>query len=604
MLDYKKLGLRVGLEIHQQLASGHKLFCRCKIGKSAEFPLEVRRKLRPAAGETGSYDPASAYEFLRNRAFVYRSDPQTSCLVELDDDPPKNINEVALVTAIKICRMLGCNVLEELHVMRKNVTDGSSVSGFQRTMLMGIGGNIETSFGNVGIQTVCLEEDSAPVLKKTGDAIEYRLDRLGIPLVEIATLPSLHSPEQVRETAEKMGVLLRSVDVVRGIGSIRQDVNISIEDGSRVEIKGFQELEKIEKVVENEVTRQVSLLEIRNELHKRGVKQIDSIIVDATDIFAATKYDFIRKIIDNDGIVLACSFPFSGLMGKQCGDRTFGKELSGYAEAYGYGLTHSEEAEKYKLTNEFEQLKRELKTGDRGVIIIFAGEDPRNAANAVVSRAKECLNGVPEETRVSDDIGSKYTRPLPGSDRMYPESDIQPISTRKYENIETPKTLIEKADELKKRLPNEIVSQLISSQSFPLFEEFSEKFNIDPLVVARTLLFTLKELKRGGVPIENISKSDIAKLFGLLEESKITKQSLPKILELLAKGEKLETAAAKFAALAEEGIIKIIEDIMLENPNKSEPVLMGLIMNRLQGRADGETVMKILRKLVSERSGI
>jgi glutamyl-tRNA(Gln) amidotransferase subunit E (EC 6.3.5.7) len=62
-------------------------------------------------------------------------------------------------------------------------------------------------------------------------------------------------------------MILRSTGKVkRGLGTIRQDINISIREGARVEIKGVQELDLIAEVVRREVCRQVSLLEIREEL--------------------------------------------------------------------------------------------------------------------------------------------------------------------------------------------------------------------------------------------------------------------------------------------------------------------------------------------------
>ena len=204
-MDYKKLGLRVGLEIHQQLNSGTKLFCRCPIMRSEDFPIEVRRKLRAVPGELGDVDPAALQEYLKNRTFVYRANSESSCLVEMDEDPPKPVNEKALRLGVQICKLLHCHILDEVHVMRKTVVDGSSVSGFQRTALIGIGGYIEGNFGGatgrVGVQTVMLEEDAATPIIKGDGFVEYRLDRLGIPLVEIATDSSISSPQMTKHVA-------------------------------------------------------------------------------------------------------------------------------------------------------------------------------------------------------------------------------------------------------------------------------------------------------------------------------------------------------------------------------------------------------------------
>jgi glutamyl-tRNA(Gln) amidotransferase subunit E len=267
-MDYSKLGLKVGLEIHQQLNSGSKLFCRCPLVKAEDFPLEIRRKMNPVQSELGEDDPAALFEYLRNRTFIYKANTNSSCLIEMDESPPLPVNENALKMVVQLSKLMNCKLVDEIYFMRKTVIDGSAVSGFQRTGLIATDGFIETSFGRLGVQTISLEEDSAPALSK-GESIEYRLDRLGTPLIEIATDPDIHTPGQAKEAATIIGTLLRSVYVVRGIGSIRQDVNISITGGSRVEIKGFQELDKIPELVENEVKRQSFLVEVKNELKKR-----------------------------------------------------------------------------------------------------------------------------------------------------------------------------------------------------------------------------------------------------------------------------------------------------------------------------------------------
>ncbi|MEM7819894.1 MAG: Glu-tRNA(Gln) amidotransferase subunit GatE [Candidatus Aenigmatarchaeota archaeon] len=601
-MDYKKLGLKIGLEIHQQLNSRHKLFCFCPIIKTEEFPLSIERRLRVVPGELGDFDPAALHEYLRGKKFVYKFNTNSSCLVELDEDPPKNLNEYALRTALQICKMLNCNILDELHVMRKTVIDGSCVSGFQRTILIGLNGFLETSFGNVGIQTICLEEDSAPSIQKTNNIIEYRLDRLGIPLVEIATAPDMHSPEQAKEVAEKIGLLLRSVDVVRGIGSIRQDVNISIEGGARIEIKGFQELEKIEKLIENEVQRQISLIEIREELKKRGLKDIKSTPKDVTYIFKDTNCHFIRKIINDNGKVFALLLPkFSGLLRKQCGDRTFGKELSAYVEPFGFGgIIHSDEdLEKYKLNYEFDKLKELLKSNERDLILIIVGkENIEKAINSILDRAKACIHGVPEETRIADDIGSKYTRPLPGSGRLYPETDIQPIKiTELYLNlIEIPKTLLEVEKELEKIMPKELANQIIRSKYYKDFEIIRKKYKINPIIIANTFLSILKDLSRRGFDTEKIDIKDIEKIFSEIEKENLSKDSLQQIFELIVQGESLKEIISKFKKISDDELRNIIKEIVKQNPGEKESVLMGILMKKIRGRADGEKIIKILRE--------
>jgi Glu-tRNA(Gln) amidotransferase subunit E-like FAD-binding protein len=270
--DYPKTGLKCGLEIHQQLDTT-KLFCSCpSILRQDEPDFTVKRKLHAVAGEFGSIDEAAAYEAGREREFIYEG-YKTTCLIELDEEPPHMINQEALETALQISLLLNCRILPITQIMRKTVLDGSNTSGFQRTALIARDGWIETSHGKVGIATVCLEEDSARIIEKREKEAVYRLDRLGIPLVEIATAPDIKTPEQAKETALLIGNILRSCKVKRGIGTIRQDINISIRGGRRVELKGFQDPKIMIKTVETEAARQKSLID-KGEANKAEVRNV------------------------------------------------------------------------------------------------------------------------------------------------------------------------------------------------------------------------------------------------------------------------------------------------------------------------------------------
>jgi glutamyl-tRNA(Gln) amidotransferase subunit E len=597
-MDYSKI-LKCGIEIHQRLNT-KKLFCGCSSGQEEKTIVSVSRRLRPVPGELGDVDPAALFEFLRKKEFVYRVSPNESCLVECDEEPPHPINKEALRIAIQACKLLKCKIPEEVHVMRKTVIDGSNTCGFQRTAIIGLNGYLETSFGKIGIPTVCLEEEAARIEEKSNGKVFYKLSGLGIPLVEIATSPDITSPQQAREVAEKLGLILRSFKVQRGIGSIRQDINISIKGGTRIELKGFQELGRIERLIENEVARQLCLLEIKNELRRRGFVKING-YQDVTEIFKNTKCNFIRKIILDGGKVLAALLPnFSGLLKKECGDRTFGRELSAYAEAYGYGIIHSdEELGKYHLSWEFQKLRSETKAGEEDLIFIIAGKDPDRATAAVLDRAKYCIIGVPAETRVSDNAGSRYTRPLPGAERMYPETDVPAIRTSS-KKIEIPETLLDKERELKKKLPEELASQMIRSRYYPIFEEFQKRFRIEPKLIANIFLSTIKDLRRKGFDINKIKKDDLEKIFYSIEKNDTPKDSVYQILELIAKGEKSESVISRFRVMKEKELNDIISGIVKKNPGKKESVLMGLIMERVQARANGKRVLEILRKKISK----
>ena len=274
-INYDELGFKCGLEIHQQL-EGKKLFCDCLTFNSDKEPdIKIERKLRAVAGETGEIDIAARHEMSKNRKFIYESNSADTCLVEYDEEPPHGINRQAMETSIKIAMLLNAKIVDEIQVMRKTVIDGSNVSGFQRTALVAMNGILDTKEGKVSIPTICLEEEAAQKIEEGEDFVRYRLDRLGIPLIEIATGTEIKNSEHAKEIASQIGMVLRSVDgIKRGLGTIRQDVNISIRHGARTEIKGFQDLRSIPKVIEYEVKRQSDLIK-KNEKPEKEVRKAE-----------------------------------------------------------------------------------------------------------------------------------------------------------------------------------------------------------------------------------------------------------------------------------------------------------------------------------------
>jgi Glu-tRNA(Gln) amidotransferase subunit E-like FAD-binding protein len=257
-MDYKKLGFKAGLEIHQQLET-NKLFCSCPSILRDETPdIKFKRKLIAVSGESGELDIAAKHEMSKQKEFFYQGYSDSNCLVEFDEEPPHKVNQDALEIVLQVAKLLNCKIFDEIQVMRKTVVDGSNTSGFQRTMLVGTNGYLDTSKGKVGIDVVCLEEDSARKIKQNDKSVTYKLDRLGIPLIEIGTSPDIKDPEHAKEVAKQLGMILRSTGKVkRGLGTIRQDVNVSITRGTRVEIKGFQDLKTMPKIIDIEVKRQM-----------------------------------------------------------------------------------------------------------------------------------------------------------------------------------------------------------------------------------------------------------------------------------------------------------------------------------------------------------
>ncbi len=266
--DYKKLGFKAGLEIHQQLdADGKKLFCYCpSILRQDEPDFTISRKLHAVAGESGEIDIAAKHEAEIGKEFIYECYNDNTCLVELDEQPPYEMNEEALKIALQIALLLNAKILPLSQIMRKTVIDGSNTSGFQRTVMVARDGYIDTKQGRVGIEGIFLEEDAARIIEKKKDISVFRLDRLGIPLIEISTTSEMKTPEQVKEVALHIGNILRSCKVKRGIGTIRQDINLSIKGGKRVEIKGFQEPTMMVKTINHEIERQLNLIKQKKEV--------------------------------------------------------------------------------------------------------------------------------------------------------------------------------------------------------------------------------------------------------------------------------------------------------------------------------------------------
>jgi len=374
--DYEELGLVAGLEIHQQLDTATKLFCNCptRIREPEESTRSLTRYLHPTKSELGEIDEAALEESMVDREFEYLAYDST-CLVEEDDEPPHRVDREAMEVALEIGQLLDMHVADQVHVMRKIVIDGSNTSGFQRSMLVANDGAIETSEGPVGIEDMLLEEESAQRVEETDDGVRFSLDRLGIPLVEIGTKPDIRSPEQAREAAERIGMLLRSTGKVkRGLGTIRQDVNVSIADGARIELKGVQSLDDIDDIVRNEVRRQVELLDIRDELHERGASVGEPL--DVTEVFDDTESGVIRGALDAGGVVQAVLLEgFDGLVGREIQpDRRLGTELSDYAKRHGAGgIFHTDELPAYGVTDEeITALREAAEAGPEDAVAIVA----------------------------------------------------------------------------------------------------------------------------------------------------------------------------------------------------------------------------------------
>ncbi|MEM0493707.1 MAG: Glu-tRNA(Gln) amidotransferase subunit GatE [Thermofilum sp.] len=620
-------GIKCGIEIHQMLDTREKLFCSCPT-EIVKDPgdLTVWRRLRVAKSEIGEIDPAALFEYEKGLSFIYEGYNSRTCLVELDEEPPHELNREALELALKFALMVGARIVDELHVMRKIVIDGSNTTGFQRTVLVALGGEVRVGDKTVPLQTICLEEDAARKVSEDKEkrTVTYRLDRLGVPLIEVATAPVITSPEEAREVALRIGLLLRSLGrVKRGLGTIRQDLNVSVEGGAKVEIKGVQYLDLIPKVVLYEALRQKNLLEIRNELRQRGVDESMLAFnpVEVTEIFQQTRSKVARQALAAGGVALALKLPgFAGLLGREIQPgRRFGTELADRARyrAEVGGLFHSDELPGYGITGEeVDSVKKKLECGERDAFVLVFEKRERalEALRAAWERAVEALRGVPEETRAANPDGTtRYMRPRPGSARMYPETDVRPVRVDRewleklrLELPEPPEKTLEKLRE-KYSLPESIAWMLFDTQQLYLFEELVTKTGAPPTLVASTLTNTMVSLRREGVPVENVTEEHLAALFKLVVEGRIAKEAIPDVLKELALNpeEGVDEAVTKVGvtALSVEKLREIVAGVIAENAGyvrekgeKAFGKIMGVVMEKVRGKVDGKIVAEVVRE--------
>ncbi|WP_318569280.1 Glu-tRNA(Gln) amidotransferase subunit GatE [Salinigranum marinum] len=618
--DYADLGLVAGLEIHQQLDTSRKLFCECPTERREPDEAErtLTRYLHPTKSELGELDDAALEESRVDREFEYLGF-DTTCLVEEDDEPPSRLSREALDVTMQIAALLEMDVVDQAHVMRKLVIDGSNTSGFQRTTLVAQAGEISTSEGPVSIEDLLLEEESAQRVEATEAGVRWSLDRLGIPLVEIGTGPDISSPEQAREAAETIGMLLRSTgNVKRGLGTIRQDVNVSIADGARVEIKGVQALDQIDEIVRLEVQRQVELLEIRDRLHEREASVGEP--QDVTDVFADTESGVIAGALSAGGSVQAVRLAgFDALVGHELQpDRRLGTELSDHAKRHGAGgVFHTDELPAYGVTEgEVAALREAVGAGpDDAVALVADGTATAEIAiDAVAERARTALDGVPEETRDATEEGTtRYLRPLPGAARMYPETDVPPVDPDPSE-VEVPELLTEKTERYQREhsLDAGLAEQVAYGRRFTLFETAVQQ-GVDPTLAANTLESTLTELRRDDVAVDRLTDEHLLDLLLLVDGGDLAKEGIGEVLTVLADDPSLTAeAAVEEAGLAgvgdeevREAVVGVVErnaDQIDEEGMGAFSALMGEAMGALRGKADGGQVSDVLREEIQKRA--
>ncbi|HIH01581.1 TPA: Glu-tRNA(Gln) amidotransferase subunit GatE [Thermoplasmata archaeon] len=621
-MDYRTLGLRVGIEIHQQLNTG-KLFCECDSSLVDDHRLEFVRKLRPTQSEMGEIDKAALEEAERKLAFRYQT-VSCSCLVEADEEPPHDANTLAISASLEMSVLLNAAPVDEIHFMRKIVIDGSNTCGFQRTALIATNGMLEVDGKRVSVLSVCLEEDAARKISEQGSEVTYRLDRLGIPLIEIATGPDMNSPDEVRVVAFRLGSLLRATRKVRrGIGTIREDLNISISGGARVEIKGAQELRLLPTYVEEEVKRQLALLGVKDVLRRRGATKVSSEPVDLTRLLEDSKCKVLASALKSGGRVLAVKLPkFAHTLSKtEDGVVRLGAELAAHARVAGVkGLFHSDELPAYGITNEEVILISDaLKMGDEDAFVLVADKPERAKAALAraVDRANMALEGVPEETRDPlPDGRTVYSRPLPGKDRMYPETDVRPIRVD-GEVLETIRLNMPE-------LPEETVDRFV--REFALSKDqadalmgagFDDEFELlakslgNPQVVARIYLHAFPELEKAALSTAGLDVELLRDLMTRFNEGAFAKEAIPELLAWLVRNgsRDVSTAMEKSGVGVVSGedleavcerVIREREKFIRERGEASLGPLMGVVMKELRGKVDGKVISEVLGEKIRQ----
>ena len=615
----KESGLLVGLEIHQQLACQTKLFCACPPVKSEEFPYQFERRLRPAQSETGRLDPAAVFEFAKGRSNIYFWSPESSCLVEADEEPPHPMSFEAFEASALVAQVLGSNVVDEVHVMRKIVIDGSNTGGFQRTSVVGLGGSFSVDGTPVGVQSVTLEEDAARILGEDPASRRFALDRLGVALVEVALEPVRGDPEFVGKVALHLGRVLRSTGrVARGLGTIRQDLNVSLDGGSVVEVKGVQKLNLVPKVVEYEGRRQRALLKVAAALKERKAT-VRCTAKEVTSDVAQTSSGVLRRSLSEGGMVgCVAASGLGGLLGWEPEPRArLGKEVAEVARANSLGgVIHSDEFGKQGISDaEAQTLRNTMGCGQEDALVLLAG--PRQTVERVLplikSRLEYAPRGVPAETRAATDAGeTRYMRPRPGSQRMYPETDIPDISVtrdlRGRIQALVPEGWTAMVDRLQGgySLSRDLALKLYDSGMTEEFEPLVRRLKLEPSFVASVLVDLPQRLARDGVPDAGYSSEAISEVLLAVDRGEVAKEAVPSILEVVGrKGISVRAAIGtlNLGALDERDVAAFIDalvaresQLIRERGGSAFSQLMGEAMKELRGRADGAVIARILKE--------
>ncbi|MBM2816169.1 MAG: gatB [Ignavibacteria bacterium] len=623
--DYEEIGFMSGLEIHQQLLTKKKLFCHCPAGRyTHSYNAEILRHMRPTLSELGEYDGTALMEFKTKKNIIYRIHRDTVCTYEMDDTPPFLINEDALDIAFEVALLLDASIVDEIHIARKQYLDGSIPTGFQRTAITCVNGKIPYKDRVINIIQMSIEEDSCREEGDSGHNRIYLTDRLGMPLIETVTAPEMKTPQEVAEVNELLRRLSRSTGHVRtGIGAGREDVNVSVRGGTRIEIKGVPQIHRIPLLTYNEAMRQWNLLRLREELHRRGITQetFEAKVDDVTFLLRKTVYQPLFKAIESGKLVKCVTLRgFKGLLTWQTQtDTYFAKEISDRVRVIACltelpNIIHSDSYENTLSSAEGQKLRKTVGTHDDDSLVLVWGDkaDAEMAANEIIIRAKEATLGVPSETRQALRDGTNgFERILPGPDRMYPDTDLPPkrITPERINKIK--QSIPEKYWLREKwyqslKLSDDISKPLAISPFADLFKLVVNEWKVNPITASNFIIQFPKRLKRLRLNTSILTIDVMKSLFDEYRNGNITKDSMLFVMQDVCRMGKFEPEYLPEKATPEEVEAAIdaallnVNDLEIKIMGKFEHIISGYAMKNLRGRAAAADVMTIIKKKIGK----
>lgn len=620
--DYRAVGFKSGLEVHQQLLTERKLFCRCPAGRYSEnYNAEILRHMRPTLSELGEYDGTALMEFKTKKEIIYRINRETVCTYEMDDTPPFEINDEALDIAFGIGMIYGSSMVDEVHIARKQYLDGSIPTGFQRTAIVCLDGSIPYKDREIQVIQLSIEEDSCREVSDIGHRRTYITDRLGMPLIETVTGPDMRTPQEVAEVGELIRRIARSTGKVRtGIGAARQDVNVSVTGGTRIEIKGVPRIPLIPLLTYNEAMRQWNLLRLRDELHRRGItpETFTATTTDVTKILRKTRYQPITGAVTS-GMKVMCVLlkGYRGLLRWETQtDTHFSREISDRVRVISClttlpNIIHSDSPSETIASSEWSALKKTVGATEDDVIVLVWGDetDAPAGANEVVIRAKEATIGVPSETRQALRDGTNgFERILPGPDRMYPDTDLPPkkITAERLARIRAglPTPVWEREKKYHDLgIPLHRAKTLAASAWARVFEEATGNHGLNARFVSELLVDRLKPLRRKLGKNLKLTPELAGLLLNHFAEGRILRDPLFFMMAAAARTGELPAEAAGPPATTSEikeavkAAAASVAKMELRDPANGMRLAMGLAMSKLRFRANGKDVKALVEEV-------